>query len=59
MRKETKTSYWSNGNKRCKATYVNDKIHGLIIRWHYSGEKYCETPYKNDLQHGSKIYFIY
>jgi len=23
------TSYWSNGDRRCKATYINNKIHGL------------------------------
>ena len=59
MKKETKTTYYSNGKKASETPYVNDKKHGLRIGWHYSGEKWYETPYKNDLQHGAEIYFNY
>jgi antitoxin component YwqK of YwqJK toxin-antitoxin module len=52
MKEEIKRNYWSNGQLRYEAPYLNGKIHGLAKFWYSDKQLMYEISHKNGLRHG-------
>jgi antitoxin component YwqK of YwqJK toxin-antitoxin module len=53
--KETRISYYSNGNKNDSIEYVNGVMHGIKKVWHENGKQYYQASYRNGENQGTFI----
>jgi len=51
------TSYYPDGAKRAEEPYVNDLIHGLVMKYHENGNRRSRCPYRKGEREGRCIYW--
>ena len=54
-KKETRISYYNNGNKMDSVEYVNGLMQGIKKEWNEDGKQYYQASYRNGKMHGVLI----